>query len=98
MSHIHGHIGIEESYMFPAFQAHYKNLDSSFLLADHEKLDGLETAIGNKFQEVRLELKSESVVQLLEQFLDYDTVLMQHLGEEEEWVVSLDLTAPHKLA
>jgi hypothetical protein len=38
------------------------------------------------------------VAQLLEQFLDYDNVLMQHLGEEEEWVVSLDLTAPFKLA
>lgn len=49
MSHIHGHIGIEESYMFPAFQAHYKNLDSGFLFADHQKLDGLEKAIGSKF-------------------------------------------------
>ena len=92
LRHISGHIGIEESFLFPKMQAIYPNIDSSWLFEDHKFLTQLESKVTRALQEAA---SVESGLTLVEVVLDYDQSLMTHLGEEEEWVVPLT-TLPDK--
>lgn len=97
LSGLGGHVGIEEQYAFPSMQRRQPRIDLTFLFEDHQRLDRAEKQL---LQDLRLVVQKmtgrdlvprDSILTLLRSLLDFDVLLMTHLGEEEEVVVPITL-------
>ena len=86
------HIRIEEGAIFPSLARHYPALDFSFLYEDHEELGQYEKHIGELLQTAS---SSEDAAEALRATVKFDLEFMDHLGEEEEFVVPLCLSTKH---
>lgn len=90
------HVRIEESWIFPAIQTHYPSLDLSFLVDDHRELLAAERRVGAQVRQAQ-GLDPAAIERALEELLAFDAQFMDHLGEEEEFVVPLCLGTQHCL-
>ena len=67
-----------------------------FLFRDHKQLHKMETKISTQFEGFtsgEIELSRNDIISIMQTTLDFDTLLMVHLGEEEEIVVPISLLA-----
>lgn len=93
------HIGIEENWIFPSIRAHYPDLDLSFLFDDHRALELEEEQVGSALRKCAAASANDTktLMAALEAVVKYDEHFMDHLGEEEEFVVPLCLSTRHCL-
>jgi iron-sulfur cluster repair protein YtfE (RIC family) len=87
------HARYEERKLFPFIEHRYK-VSVEHLNAAHERLHDAENRLLAAVQEARAQMRgsvgyidTESAVALLEAALEYDEVLINHMGEEEDIVV-----------
>jgi hypothetical protein len=100
MSGLNGHVGIEEYAVFPQFQKKFPGVDINFLYQDHQKLHDKEAKTREALKALWDDLKgsaadevsSDTVMDALQELLDFDQDLMAHLGEEEEFIVPMTLS------
>lgn len=101
-----GHVSIEERHYFPQYQARYPDVDMSFLWSDHKDLHETETRVRGLFRQhgrsmvpksssssskSKNEGEAQAILTLVDACLDFDTQLINHLGEEEEVIVPMEL-------
>jgi hypothetical protein len=99
MEGLHGHVQIEESYFFPQLQSSHPDFDLRFLYQDHQVLHQAEANLKEQLEKISKKLRKgdESIVtnqeklSVLRVAVEFDEVLINHLGEEEEIVVPLCL-------
>lgn len=90
--HLDKHIAIEERAIFPNIKAHYPELDVSFLYDDHKSLLELEGRVIRCLHDAARKPEDTSlVVAALEDVIRFDREFVNHLGEEEEFIVPLCL-------
>jgi hypothetical protein len=106
LSGLHGHVGIEEHSVFPKMQRQNPDIDLEFLFRDHGRLDRTEKQVMKELKQLLMNsdtaskknrsnglvLPREDIVAVLRSVLNFDTLLMTHLGEEEDVVVPITLT------
>jgi hypothetical protein len=95
MEGLHGHVRIEERAFFPQIQAAHPAFDLGFLYQDHQILHNAEDNLKRKFEKVAKSQENpvtpQEQLSLLRLALEFDELLINHLGEEEEIVVPLCL-------
>ena len=104
MRGLNGHVSIEEYACFPIYKDLYPHMDLQFLYADHQHLHATEQHVERTLRGLLKQssqqpsgasiimIPREELVSVLETVLDFDDMLMTHLGEEEEIVVPMSLT------
>lgn len=94
--HLDKHVGIEERAIFPSLRAHYPDLNFEFLYEDHKELLASETDAISKLKLAASRSGDEGAISAaLDAVVRFDENFMNHLGEEEEFVVPLCLSTRH---
>jgi hypothetical protein len=99
MEGLHGHVQIEEGYFFPKLQSAHPDFDLRFLYQDHQVLHQAEANLKEKLEMVSKKLRqgkdadvtNQEKLSVLRLAVEFDEILINHLGEEEEIVVPLCL-------
>jgi hypothetical protein len=95
MEGLHGHVQIEERYFFPQLQSSHPDFDLTFLYQDHQRLHSAEENLKRNFEKFasiqEQVMTNQDKLSLLRLAVEFDEMLINHLGEEEEIVVPLCL-------
>merc|ERR1712232_1295242 len=99
VSGLHGHVNIEEHRVFPSIKRALKFSDSDvkYLYECHEELDTMENKLDSVYRKVinkkQKKVAKEDVLEVMKSLVQFDRALMQHLGEEEEFITPVELMA-----
>eukprot|EP01135_Chromosphaera_perkinsii_P002650 Nk52_evm18s226 gene=Nk52_evmTU18s226 len=91
MGALHGHSGYEESKLFPYFYKKF-NIDLRILLKDHKRLEISEEKTTSAFRECLTRGKWDQMDALRDALVDFNTLLVRHLREEENTVIPMLLS------
>ena len=94
MRGLNGHVSIEEYACFPTYQSLYPHVPIQFLVEDHEHLHTTEAKVTRALRNIsnKQNIAVEDLLSVLTTVVEFDDMLMSHLGEEEEVVVPMSLT------